>query len=68
MRLFRLMDESGLIARQQRPELTLGTVEFVVPKEYWSREPVPMRWLFLIDVTEETVNTRISCRRFATAS
>jgi protein transport protein SEC24 len=44
------------VDRQQRPELTLGTVEFVVPKEYWSKEPVPMRWLFLIDVTEETVN------------
>jgi protein transport protein SEC24 len=44
------------VDRDQRPELMLGTVEFIVPKEYWSKEPVPMRWLFLIDVTEESVN------------
>lgn len=44
------------VDREQRPELMLGTVEFIVPKEYWSKEPVPIRWLFLIDVTEESVN------------
>ncbi|KAF2718450.1 beta-sandwich domain of Sec23/24 [Polychaeton citri CBS 116435] len=41
------------VDRQQRPELTLGTCEFLVPKEYWSKEPVPMRYLFLIDVSME---------------
>ncbi|KAK5115180.1 hypothetical protein LTR85_009938 [Meristemomyces frigidus] len=47
-------DPSGVrVDRAQRPELLLGTCEFLVPKEYWSKEPVPMRYLFLIDVTAE---------------
>lgn len=44
------------VDRDQRPELTRGTVEFVVPKEYWTREPVALRYLFLIDVTQESYN------------
>lgn len=44
------------VDRDQRPELTKGTVEFVVPKEYWTKEPVPIHWLFLIDVTQESIN------------
>ncbi|KAK4124636.1 hypothetical protein N657DRAFT_680581 [Parathielavia appendiculata] len=44
------------VDRDQRPELTRGTVEFVVPKEYWTREPVGLRYLFLIDVTQESFN------------
>ncbi|KHO02081.1 Sec23/Sec24 family protein [Metarhizium album ARSEF 1941] len=44
------------VDRDQRPELHRGTVEFVVPKEYWTREPVGLRWLFLIDVTQESFN------------
>jgi len=42
--------------REQRPELMRGTVEFLVPKEYWNKEPVGLRWLFLIDVGQEAFN------------
>ena len=50
-------DVSGIrVDRQQRPELMLGTVEFTVPKEYWSKEPVGLRYLFLIDSSQESVN------------
>ncbi|KAJ9145480.1 Transporter sec24 [Pleurostoma richardsiae] len=44
------------VDRDQRPELCRGTVEFVVPKEYWTKEPVGLRWLFVIDVTQESFN------------
>ena len=50
-------DPSGVrVDRDQRPELKLGTVEFMVPKEYWAKEPVGLRWLFLIDVGQEAFN------------
>ncbi|KAG8529584.1 uncharacterized protein KY384_006221 [Bacidia gigantensis] len=45
-------DPTGVrVDRPQRPELTTGTVEYLVPKEYWAKEPVGLRWLFLIDVS-----------------
>jgi protein transport protein SEC24 len=44
------------VDRDQRPELHRGTVEFVVPKEYWTREPTGLRWLFVIDATQESYN------------
>ncbi|KAL5601416.1 hypothetical protein BROUX41_002597 [Berkeleyomyces rouxiae] len=44
------------VDRDSRPELTRGTVEFVVPKDYWTKEPVGLRWLFVIDVTQDAVN------------
>lgn len=44
------------VDRDQRPELTRGTVEFTVPKEYWTKEPTGLNWLFLIDVTQEAFN------------
>lgn len=44
------------VDREQRPELMRGTVEFLVPKEYWSKEPVGLRWIFLIDVGQESFN------------
>ena len=44
------------VDRDQRPELKLGTVEFMVPKEYWAKEPVGLRHLFVIDVSQEAIN------------
>ena len=50
-------DVSGIrVDRTQRPELMLGTVEFTVPKEYWSKEPVALRYLLLIDTSQEAIN------------
>ncbi|KAA8896210.1 hypothetical protein FN846DRAFT_966004 [Sphaerosporella brunnea] len=57
----------GRMDREQRPELMRGTVEFVVPKEYWVKKydslppadgkgGYPMRYLFLIDATEGAIN------------
>ncbi|KAI5776855.1 hypothetical protein EDC01DRAFT_680536 [Geopyxis carbonaria] len=60
------VDMAGVrVDREQRPELTRGTVEFVVPKEYWANKEgadsegkggAPMRYLFLVDATEGAVN------------
>ena len=49
-------DMSGVrVDRAQRPELMTGTVEYLVPKEYWAKEPVGLRWLFLLDVSQDAV-------------
>lgn len=48
--------QGARLDREQRPELIRGTVEFLVPKEYWNKEPVGLRWLFLIDVGQEALN------------
>ena len=48
--------QGARVDREQRPELMRGTVEFLVPKEYWSKEPVGLRWLFLVDVGQEAFN------------
>ncbi|KAJ5888503.1 Sec23/Sec24 beta-sandwich [Penicillium taxi] len=51
------LDPSGVrVDRMQRPELMMGTVEFLVPKEYWNKEPVGLRTLFLIDVSRESIS------------
>lgn len=50
-------DPTGIrVDRAQRPELTTGTVEYLVPKEYWAKKPVGLRWLFVIDVTADAVS------------
>lgn len=49
-------DPSGArVDRMQRPELITGTVEYLVPREYWAKEPVALHWLFLIDVSQEAI-------------
>jgi protein transport protein SEC24 len=48
--------QGARVDREQRPELMRGTVEFLVPKEYWNKEPVGLKWLFLIDVGQEALN------------
>ena len=48
--------QGARLDREQRPELMRGTVEYLVPKEYWSKDPVGLRWLFLIDVGQESFN------------
>lgn len=54
---FSPVDPSGIrVDRLQRPELMMGTVEFLVPREYWNKEPVGLQWLFLIDVSQEAIN------------
>ena len=53
---FAPLDPSGTrVDRLQRPELMMGTVEFLVPREYWNQEPVGLNQLFVIDVSQESV-------------
>lgn len=50
-------DPSGArVDRLQRPELSFGTIEFTAPKEYSTKEPVPLKTLFLIDVSMESIS------------
>lgn len=54
---FSPLDQAGVrMDRMQRPELMMGTVEYMVPKEYWGKEPTGLKWLFLLDVTQEAVS------------
>ena len=49
-------DPSGArVDRMQRAELITGTVEYLVPRAYWAKEPVGLHWLFLIDVSQEAI-------------
>lgn len=53
---FAPIDVTGArIDRMQRPELMQGTVDFLVPSEYWNKEPVGLRTLILIDVSHESI-------------
>lgn len=41
----------------QRPELRNGTIEFAVPKEYWSKPPAPAAFVFAIDVSWNAIQS-----------
>ncbi|KAF9902740.1 COPII coat Sec23p-Sfb3p heterodimer component [Linnemannia zychae] len=41
----------------QRPELRNGSIEFAVPKEYWSKAPTAAAYVFAIDVTWNSVQS-----------
>lgn len=41
----------------QRPELQRGTIEFQVPREYWTREPAALHIVFAIDVTWSAIQS-----------
>ncbi|KAI8339059.1 hypothetical protein BC941DRAFT_350091 [Chlamydoabsidia padenii] len=41
----------------QRPELQRGTIEFQVPREYWTREPSSLHIVFAIDVTWSAIQS-----------
>jgi protein transport protein SEC24 len=59
---FSPVDPSGRrVDMDNRLELRHGTVEFVVPKEYWAKdhEPQPIHWIIAVDVSSEAVKKRI---------
>ncbi|KAF9158383.1 COPII coat Sec23p-Sfb3p heterodimer component [Actinomortierella ambigua] len=41
----------------QRPELRNGTIEFAVPKEYWSKTPMAAAYVFAIDVSWNSIQS-----------
>lgn len=52
------LDMSGRrMDMDQRPELQRGTIEFQVPREYWTREPAPLHIVFAIDVTWSAIKS-----------
>ena len=59
---FSPIDNSGRrVDFDNRPELRFGTVDFVVPREYWAKEhePKPIHWIIAIDVSSESVKKGI---------
>jgi protein transport protein SEC24 len=41
----------------ERPELLNGSCEFIAPKDYMEREPQPPSYMFVIEVTKQSVET-----------
>ncbi|KAI7862769.1 Sec23/Sec24 trunk domain-containing protein [Spinellus fusiger] len=57
---FCYMDMTGKRAdREERPELRLGSVEFEVPEEYWTRPPTALCVVFALDVSLNAVNSGV---------
>lgn len=51
--------------RWARPELSHGVVEFVAPTEYMARAPMPLVYVFLLDVSHAAVQSGVlatACR------
>lgn len=45
--------------RAERPELSTGTIDFLVGPEYRSRDPQPPRYIFVLDGTNKAVTTGV---------
>lgn len=43
--------------RYDRPELNSSVVEFVAPKEYMARAPQPIVYTFIVDVSQDAINS-----------
>eukprot|EP01025_Chloroclados_australasicus_P004026 TRINITY_DN1096_c0_g1_i2.p1 TRINITY_DN1096_c0_g1~~TRINITY_DN1096_c0_g1_i2.p1 ORF type:complete len:1056 (+),score=152.01 TRINITY_DN1096_c0_g1_i2:251-3418(+) len=54
------LDEYGIRRDvNDRPELSLGSVEYIAPEEYMVRAPMPPSYFFLIDVSVTAVQTGV---------
>ncbi|GAB5592811.1 COPII coat Sec23p-Sfb3p heterodimer component [Umbelopsis nana] len=42
---------------EYRPELRNGTIEYIVPEDYWSKKPQPIHYLFAVDVSLNAVQS-----------
>jgi protein transport protein SEC24 len=59
---FSPVDSGGRrVDMENRPELKYGTVDFIVPKDYWAKEqePKPIHWIIAVDVSSESIKGKI---------